>query len=156
MISEFYKNESNDNAVSSRKMAALWLRGSNPQGLDYQEKVCNEFAEHNGISIKKTYGCMGVSTGQQGELLNNMVSEVTQDQEINVILVFSEDRLSNGDGYSSMGSVKVYHKLRTMNIPAELHVYALANHAFRNCKPDDPMMFWKDRAYAWMKVMNLL
>ena len=94
MISEFYKNESNDNAVSSRKMAALWLRGSNPQGLDYQEKVCNEFAEHNGISIKKTYGCMGVSTGQQGELLNNMVSEVTQDQEINVILVFSADRLS--------------------------------------------------------------
>lgn len=82
------------NAVSSRKVAALWLRGSNAQGLDYQEKACNEFAEQSGISIKKTYGCMGVSTGKQGELLNDMISEVTQDQEINVVLVLSEDRLS--------------------------------------------------------------
>ncbi|MBP3694083.1 MAG: alpha/beta hydrolase [Thermoguttaceae bacterium] len=61
----------------------------------------------------------------------------------------------DGDGYSPMGSVFVYHKLRTMNIPAELHVFALANHAFRNCKPEDPMMFWKDRVYAWMRVMKL-
>jgi len=61
----------------------------------------------------------------------------------------------DGDGYSPMGSVTVYHKLRTMNIPAELHVFALANHAFRNCRPEDPMMFWKDRVYAWMKVMQL-
>lgn len=37
---------------------------------------------------------MGVSTGKQGELLNDMISEVTQDQEINVVLVLSEDRLS--------------------------------------------------------------
>lgn len=62
----------------------------------------------------------------------------------------------DGDGYSPMGSVSVYHKLRTMNIPAELHVFALANHAFRNCKPEDPMMFWKDRVYAWMKVMQIV
>ena len=96
MIEEIKQKEvvNGNNAVSSCKVAALWLRGSNAEGLDYQEKVCNEFAKHQGISIKKTYGCMSVSTGRQGELLNNMVSEVTQDQEINIILVISEDRLS--------------------------------------------------------------
>lgn len=62
----------------------------------------------------------------------------------------------DGDEYSSMGSVMVYHKLRTMNLPAELHIFALANHAFRNCKPEDPMMFWKDRVYAWLQTMKIV
>ncbi len=62
----------------------------------------------------------------------------------------------DGDEYSAMGSVTVYHKLRTMNRPAELHIFALANHAFRNCKPEDPMMFWKDRVYDWMQAMKIV
>lgn len=95
-------------------------------------------------------GADGTNAGRGNDA--DFVPDFAFDEKTPPMCLFHGD----GDGYSSMGSVKVYHKLRTMNIPAEIHVYALANHAFRNCKPDDPMMFWKDRAYAWMKVMNLL
>lgn len=60
----------------------------------------------------------------------------------------------DGDAYSSMGSIAVYHKLRQMNIPAEVHIYALANHAFRNCGPDAPIRKYPERVVAWLKVMG--
>jgi len=86
-----------NNAMPNRKVAALWTKGSNAQGLDHQESVCKEFAERYGISIKKCYGCMGVSAMKQEELLKAMVSEVAQDGEINAILVYSADRLSRNN-----------------------------------------------------------
>ena len=86
-----------DNVVPNCKVAALWMRGSDAQGLDHQESVCEEFAERYGISIKKCYGCMGVSAMKQEELLKAMVSEVIQDEEINAILVYSTDRLSRNN-----------------------------------------------------------
>ena len=79
------------------KTAALSMKGSNAKGVDHQEIVCEEFAEHNGISIKKYYGCIGVSAMEQKELFKAMVSEVTQDEEINAILVYSADRLSRNN-----------------------------------------------------------
>lgn len=60
----------------------------------------------------------------------------------------------DGDAYSPMGSITVYHKLRQMNIPAEVHIFALANHAFRNCGPDAPIRKYPERVVAWLKVMG--
>ena len=55
------------------------------------------------------------------------------------------------DGWSAMGSVRAYHKLRTMGIPAELHALALENHCFQsNPRPDTPAAIWKDIAWAWL------
>lgn len=56
----------------------------------------------------------------------------------------------DSDVWSSMVSVRVYHKLRTMNIPAELHVMALENHCFMNDPVDGtPAATWKDRVWEW-------
>jgi len=60
----------------------------------------------------------------------------------------------DSDGISAMGSVAVYHKLRTMNIPAELHIYAKVGHGFGMKPTGDHIGAWMDRVYAWMKVMN--
>lgn len=62
----------------------------------------------------------------------------------------------DGDGYSPMGSVAVYHQLRTMGIPAELHIFAKANHAFRNCGPDAPIRHYPERVFDWLGTMNLV
>ena len=55
------------------------------------------------------------------------------------------------DGWSPMGSVRVYHKLRTMKIPAELHVMSGENHCFmEHPKAGTPAATWKDRVWEWM------
>ncbi len=63
----------------------------------------------------------------------------------------------DADTISAMGSVAVYHKLRKMNIPAELHIYAKVEHGFGaspfvqgNTHEGD----WLNRVYEWMKTMN--
>ncbi|MDO4549689.1 MAG: alpha/beta hydrolase [Planctomycetia bacterium] len=59
------------------------------------------------------------------------------------------------DKYSAMGSVAVYHKLRTMNIPAELHIYAKIMHGFGS-KPvgeNEHVGDWLNRVYAWMQII---
>lgn len=62
----------------------------------------------------------------------------------------------DGDGYSPMASVAVYHKLRTMKIPAELHIYALANHAFRNCGPDAAIRKYPSRVLEWLETIGIV
>ncbi len=62
----------------------------------------------------------------------------------------------DGDSYSPMGSITVYHKLRSMNIPGELHIYSLANHAFRNCGPDAPIRKYPERVKEWLVTIGLL
>jgi acetyl esterase/lipase len=54
------------------------------------------------------------------------------------------------DVYSPMGSVAVYSKLRTMNIPAEMHIYAKIAHGFGGNPTDDHVGDWLNRVYAWM------
>ena len=58
------------------------------------------------------------------------------------------------DHYSPMGSVAVYHKLRTMNVPAELHIYANVTHGFGGVRGPEHYKAWLDRVYAWMTVMG--
>ncbi|MDO4574593.1 MAG: alpha/beta hydrolase [Planctomycetia bacterium] len=60
----------------------------------------------------------------------------------------------DADGYSPMGSVAVYHKLRTMNIPAELHIYAQVNHGFGGNPTGNHVGDWLNRVYAWMQVLG--
>lgn len=62
----------------------------------------------------------------------------------------------DGDSISAMGSVAVYHKLRTMGISAEMHVYALADHAFRNCAPNAPVRRYPNRVWDWFGEMGLV
>lgn len=60
----------------------------------------------------------------------------------------------DGDTISPMGSVAVYRKLRAMNIPAELHIYTLADHAFRNCGPDAPVRRYPERVLDWLGTIT--
>ena len=58
------------------------------------------------------------------------------------------------DVYSPMGSVAVYAKLRKMNIPAELHIYAKVGHGFGGNPTDDHLGDWLNRVYYWMVAMG--
>lgn len=58
------------------------------------------------------------------------------------------------DVYSPMGSVFVYKKLRTMNIPAEMHIYAKVNHGFGGNPTDNHVGDWLNRVYAWMQTIG--
>ena len=82
------------------KVAALWTRVSterqeqNNCSLDTQKKICREYAEKNGITIKKEYGGTHESAKTEGEIYRSMLAEVARDKEINMILVYSFDRFS--------------------------------------------------------------
>lgn len=62
------------------------------------------------------------------------------------------------DPYSAMGSVAIYHKLRTLGIPAELHIFAKTGHGFgvnptldaNNQHAGD----WLNRVYEAIKIFG--
>lgn len=57
------------------------------------------------------------------------------------------------DGYSPLNSLAIFNKLFEMSVPAELHVYAGAGHAFPAYNPDDSHVGnWLDRVYAWLQA----
>ena len=58
------------------------------------------------------------------------------------------------DQYSPMGSVAVYAKLRKMEIPAELDIYARVGHGFGGNPTDDHLGDWLNRVYYWMQKMG--
>ena len=99
-----YKNKSKKAVVKFKeleyKVAALWTRVSterqeeNNCSLDTQERICREYAETHGITIKKHFGGTHESAKTEGELYRKMVAEVARDKEINIILVYSFDRFS--------------------------------------------------------------
>jgi len=63
----------------------------------------------------------------------------------------------DSDVWSPMVSVRVYHKLRTMGIPAEIHVMALEGHCFQsNPRPGTPAATWKDRVWEWLVSMDIV
>ena len=51
----------------------------------------------------------------------------------------------DADSHSPMGSVRVYHRLRTMGIPAELHIFSQRKHA------DLPRGTWRDLVWTWIE-----
>lgn len=61
------------------------------------------------------------------------------------------------DAISTMGSIRVYHKLRTMGVSAEMHIFARKGHVFfQGAAPDEPAGLWKDRAFEWMRFMGFI
>ena len=62
----------------------------------------------------------------------------------------------DGDGYSPLGSVAVYRRLRQMNIPGEIHIFALVNHAWRNAPEDAPVRRYPERVRDWWIELGLL
>ena len=62
--------------------------------LDNQMKICKEYAETHGITIKREFGGKHESAKEEGKMYKEMIAEVAKDKEINIILVYSFDRFS--------------------------------------------------------------
>lgn len=61
------------------------------------------------------------------------------------------------DGWSPMASVRVYHKLRTMKVPCEMHILAMEGHCFmEHPTVGFPASNWKDLVWDWLFRMYLL
>ena len=59
----------------------------------------------------------------------------------------------DADGYSSMGSVKVWEKMRAMGIQSELHTLALRQHCFqRTASPGTGSYTWLDRLWDFLSA----
>ena len=60
------------------------------------------------------------------------------------------------DAHSPMISVRIYHRLRTMGIPCDLHVLAYEDHCFMKAAYDNTgAAGWKDIVGGWLMVMGL-
>ena len=58
----------------------------------------------------------------------------------------------DADGYASMGSVKVWERLRAMGIPAELHTLATREHCFQHtASPGTGSYTWFDRITEFLQ-----
>lgn len=57
----------------------------------------------------------------------------------------------DADVYSAMGSVKIYHQLRKLDMPAELHIYANIKHAFGGSdnRVAEPKL-WREEVWNWL------
>ena len=87
------------------------------------------------------------------DLSDGLAPELAFDAATPPMCLFHGDK----DGWSAMNSVRVYHKLRTMGIPAELHVFALEQHCFQsNPRPGTPAAAWKDRVWEWLVSMDFV
>lgn len=97
-----------------RKVAALWTRVSTEHqelyncSLENQKRICQEYAERNGITIKREFGGTHESAKEEGKMYKNMISEVAKDGEINIILVYSFDRFTRSGNEGIM--TKAYLK----------------------------------------------
>lgn len=97
-----------------RKVAALWTRVStekqqrNNCSLENQQRICREYAESHGITIKKEFGGTHESAKTEGKMYREMIAEVARDKEINIILVYSFDRFSRAGTEAMM--TKAYLK----------------------------------------------
>lgn len=63
----------------------------------------------------------------------------------------------DADGYSAMGSVKVWEKMRSMGIQSELHTLALREHCFqRQASPGTGSYTWLDRIADFLRAQKRL
>ena len=61
------------------------------------------------------------------------------------------------DDWSAMGSLRMYHRLRTMGVSTELHIMAGEPHCFHERpKPGTPAWNWKDRVWDWFVKMGFV
>ena len=63
----------------------------------------------------------------------------------------------DADGYATMGSVKVWEKMRSMGIQSELHTLALRQHCFqRKASPGTGSYTWLDRIAEYLRDRKIL
>ena len=61
------------------------------------------------------------------------------------------------DEFSPIGSVRVYERLRKMNIPVEMHLMACMPHCyFMSAHDGEPGQMWKDRVWEWLMMMGIV
>ena len=60
----------------------------------------------------------------------------------------------DADVYAPLGSVEAYKRLRKMNIPAEIHIFAKAPHGFPHWVDYPNTTGWRDRCVAWLDKMG--
>lgn len=58
----------------------------------------------------------------------------------------------DADHCTPLGSTAIYAKLRKMNIPTELHIFAKIPHGFGGNPTDDHVGSWMNRVAAWMRA----
>ena len=89
-----------DRTSGNQKIAVIWTRVStsyqaeNNLSLETQEKACREYAERNGIEIDRIMGQTNESAKVEGKLYEEMITYVSMNKRINIILVYSYDRFS--------------------------------------------------------------
>ena len=87
------------------------------------------------------------------DLSDGLAPELAFDAATPPMCLFHGDK----DAWAAMNSVRVYHKLRTMGIPGELHVLALERHCFQsNPRPGTPAATWKDRVWEWLVSLDFV
>lgn len=99
-----------------------------------------------GIGIYPAYtltdGADGYNAGGGNADEAVLVPEFSFDLDTAPMLILHGD----ADGYASMGSVKVWERLRAMGVPCELHTLALREHCFqRTASPGTGSYNWLDR-----------
>ena len=86
----------------------------------------------------------------RGDLDSKIVDDFAFDEKTPPMCFIHGD----ADRVPAIGSVVVYAKLRKMNIPAELHIFAKAEHGFGAKVTDNHVGDWMNRVYYWMQKME--
>jgi len=110
-----------------------------------------------GIGIYPAYtltdGMDGHNAHGGNEDADVLVPEFSFDLDTAPMLMIHGD----ADGYASMGSVKIWEKLRAMGLSAELHTLALREHCFqRTASPGTGSYTWLDRIQEFLQSRGLL
>ena len=108
-----------------------------------------------GIGIYPAYtltdGTDGYNAHGGNEDSDLIVPEFSFDLDTAPMLILHGD----ADGYASMGSVKIWEKLRAMGIPCELHTLALREHCFqRTASPGTGSYNWLDRIGEYLQTYS--
>ncbi|MGN0232869.1 MAG: alpha/beta hydrolase [Bacteroidaceae bacterium] len=110
-----------------------------------------------GIGIYPAYalkdGADGHNSGGGNSDDDTLVPEFSFDLNTSPMLFIHGD----ADGYASMGSVKVWEKMRSMGIQSELHTLALRQHCFQvKASPGTGSYTWLDRIAEYLREMKIL
>lgn len=110
-----------------------------------------------GIGIYPAYaltdGIDGANANRGNGDADILVPEFTFDLKTAPMLLIHGD----ADGISSMGSVKVWEKMRAMGIQSELHTLALRDHCFQHkASPGTGSYTWLDRIADFLRGQKVL
>lgn len=93
-------------------------------------------------------GADGPNAGKGND--STMVDDFAFDEKTPPMCMIHGD----ADVYSPMGSVAVYEKMRKLNIPMEMHIYANIQHGFGGNPTDEHVGDWMNRVVAWMRTLG--